>query len=337
MTTADRHTPPRHPALPPRAFLATPPNAAGALAVVQLAAEPDGGLAALGIAPIPVGGFALRDLLGVDRGLIARPAEHTLLLMPHAGKAVVRSLLDRLGALGFTLAPPEHPRLRYPEARSVIEALALDALARAHSPAAIDLLLAQPARWAGAGLDPDRPDLASSPTPRDRRLRRLIDPPLIVALGPPNVGKSTLLNTLAGRSVALVADQPGTTRDHIGVSIDLSGLVVRYADTPGLRPDPDPIEEAAARIALDLARDADLLLLLGDAAHPPPTLPDSLGSSRDVLCVALRADLGRPAWPHDLAVSCYAGADLDALAARLRDHLLPPADVHDPAPWRFWD
>ncbi len=57
---------------------------------------------------------------------------------------------------------------------------------------------------------------------RDRVLRRLIDPPLVVAIGPPNIGKSSLLNALAGRSVALVADEAGTTRDHVGGDAGIS-------------------------------------------------------------------------------------------------------------------
>src|SRR6185295_9623266 len=116
------------------------------------------------------------------------------------------------------------------------------------------------------------------------------DPPTVVAIGPPNIGKSTLLNALAGRSVAIVADEPGTTRDHVGVRLDLAGLVVNYIDTPGL--DPRGAHEAIQREAQDLARDAaraaDLVLLCSDPANAAPTgVP-----ARDTLRLGLRADLG---------------------------------------------
>src|SRR6185295_9068425 len=128
----------------------------------------------------------------------------------------------------------------------------------------------QPRRWQGA---PPR-----EAGERDRVLRRLIDPPLVVALGPPNVGKSSLVNALAGRSVSIVADEPGTTRDHVGVMLDLGGLVVRYVDTPGLRQGADELEREAVSGAMEVASRADLLLVCGDPTSLPTELPDGVSS-----------------------------------------------------------
>ena len=89
----------------------------------------------------------------------------------------------------------------------------------------------------------------SLPSPRDLRLRRLITPARVVVTGPTNAGKSTLLNALAGRAVAIAHHTPGTTRDAVAARIDLAGLVVDWFDTPGVRPDMDPIERAAAELA----------------------------------------------------------------------------------------
>lgn len=305
----------------------TPTSAPGAVAVVHLrapgAASLEEALARLQIRPVAVGQVRLRDLCGVDRGLVARFTPDTAHLFPHGGPAVQRALARALEAAGLSRAAPD-PERDYPEARTPLQARMLDALARAASPLAIDLLLDQPRRWEGA---PDRP-----PDDRDRILSRLIDPPLVAALGPPNVGKSTLVNALAGRAVALVADQPGTTRDHVGIILDLAGLVVRYVDTPGRRAAADPIEAEALAIARQVIDAADLLLLCGDAESPPPDSP----SVAPALRIALRVDLGAPAWPHDVAVCAPEGRGLRDLVTALRDRLVPPALLADPAPWRFW-
>jgi 50S ribosome-binding GTPase len=317
--------------------LQTPPTSSGAIAIVALAADSadslDEALDRLAIKPVPLGRVVLRSLAGIDDGIVARWTPTAAHLMPHAGTAVVRALALALIDAGIAEARPRDPRSEYPEAGSLVEARMLAALARAASPLAIDLLLDQPRRWTGAS----QPGAAVSGSDRDRVLRRLIDPPLVVALGPPNVGKSTLVNALAGRSVSIVADEPGTTRDHVGVIIDCAGLVVRCADTPGLREDPsDSIEAEAAGIAMRLAADADLVLLCGDAAAAPPQVGALRGS---FLRMATRIDLGTPAWPHHAAV-CARGRDgrgIESLVALIRDTLVPPAALADPAPWKFWE
>ena len=126
----------------------------------------------------------------------------------------------------------------YPEAGDRLEAESLAAMARAASPAAIDLLAHQPSLWrmalrrhsAGGGHDPDHAG-AGSLTDRHRVqilgrsevLDRLIDPSLVVVVGQPNVGKSTLTNQMLGRSVSIVADLPGTTRDWVAGLAEISG------------------------------------------------------------------------------------------------------------------
>jgi tRNA modification GTPase len=99
----------------------------------------------------------------------------------------------------------------------------------------------------------------------------------VVALaGPPNVGKSTLLNRLARREVAIVTDIPGTTRDPIEVALDLGGVPVVLVDTAGVRETRDPIEAEGVRRAIARAGSADLVLWLveaSDSTVPPP--PDA--------------------------------------------------------------
>jgi tRNA U34 5-carboxymethylaminomethyl modifying GTPase MnmE/TrmE len=305
--------------------LMTPPGA-GAVAIIQVHGDIEATFAACGIAPVAVGEVRLRELAGVDRGLVARFTEGMCQLMPHGGVAVVRSLLAELNKRGIgedpavTAGPPY-----YPEARSEVEARALAVLKRAASPLALDLLLAQHQLWS-------RPGAASDPR-RDRVLNRLIDPPLVVAVGASNIGKSTLVNALAGRSVSIVADEPGTTRDHVGVMLDLAGLVVRYVDTPGLRAGAGELEQQAVEGAMALARRADLLLLCGDATAAPPALPWPLAER---MVLALRSDLGEPAFRSDAAVSASRAEGIAELVGAVRERLVPESALRDPRAWRFW-
>ncbi len=85
----------------------------------------------------------------------------------------------------------------------------------------------------------------------------------VAIVGPPNVGKSTLLNALAGRDAAITSDIAGTTRDVIEVRMDLDGLAVTFLDTAGLRETTDSVEMIGVSRALDRARNADLRVFLG--------------------------------------------------------------------------
>lgn len=99
---------------------------------------------------------------------------------------------------------------------------------------------------------------------RSERLRE----GLVVAIaGPPNVGKSTLMNALARREVAIVSPYAGTTRDVIEVQLDLDGYPVTVIDTAGIRESRDPIEQEGVRRARARAAEADLVLWLSDPQH----------------------------------------------------------------------
>ena len=93
---------------------------------------------------------------------------------------------------------------------------------------------------------------------------RLRDGFTVVIAGPPNVGKSTLMNALAGRDVAITSPIPGTTRDLIEVFLDLRGYPVILVDTAGIRDAHDPIEQEGVARARRKAESADLMLWLDD-------------------------------------------------------------------------
>lgn len=327
---------------PPRWSLETPGTGLGAISVFRLSASAsegdlDGWLAAHGLGGVAEGGFGVRSLFGVDEGVVARFSALEAWLMPHGGPAVLRALARALDGVGAEREVRSDPRSRYPEARSPFEAFLLDALARAASPRAIDLLLDQPRRWGKLAPDPALDEMGVDE--RERALARLIEPPLVVVEGEANIGKSTLLNALAGSAVALTADAPGTTRDHVGALLTLDGLTVRWVDTPGLREGGGvgPEEGEAARISRTLRGSGDLVLLCGDPTHAPPPA----AGAEDAMRVLLRSDLGDAGtvWGEveaEVSVSARTGAGLSGLATAVREHLLPTRWLEDGRAWRFW-
>src|SRR3982075_2699725 len=99
------------------------------------------------------------------------------------------------------------------------------------------------------------------------RSERLRDGLVVAIAGPPNVGKSTLMNQLARREVAIVSPHAGTTRDIIEVQLDLDGYPVTVIDTAGVRDTDNPVEQEGVRRARARAAEADLVLWLVDDEH----------------------------------------------------------------------
>jgi tRNA modification GTPase len=97
------------------------------------------------------------------------------------------------------------------------------------------------------------------------RSERLRDGIVVTIAGPPNVGKSTLINQLARREIAIVSPHAGTTRDVIEAQLDLDGYPVTVIDTAGIRETDDPVEQEGVRRARARAEEADLVLWLADA------------------------------------------------------------------------
>jgi tRNA modification GTPase len=133
----------------------------------------------------------------------------------------------------------------------------------------------------------------------------------IVILGAPNVGKSSLLNSLARRDVAIVSDVAGTTRDMIEVRLDLGGYPVTLVDTAGLRESEDRIEQEGVRRALERAARADLRLRLFAPGEDVTAGPDELA-------VLNKSDIAEGcAASGALAISVKTGAGIPDLLARL--------------------
>ncbi|MBP7252126.1 MAG: tRNA uridine-5-carboxymethylaminomethyl(34) synthesis GTPase MnmE [Alphaproteobacteria bacterium] len=167
-----------------------------------------------------------------------------------------------------------------------------------------------------------------------RRGERLRDGYQIAILGAPNAGKSSLLNWLAQRDAAIVSAIAGTTRDIVEVQFDLGGYPVVLADTAGLREATDLIEQEGIRRAKARAQQADLKLLVFDAAALPELDPFTLDQANDSsLIIINKTDLlTKPAddcaWektlggPHKpIFVSLRTGDGMAAFLTALQDHV----------------
>ena len=133
----------------------------------------------------------------------------------------------------------------------------------------------------------------------------------VALVGAPNAGKSSLLNALAAREVAITAPSAGTTRDVLEARLVMEGYLVRLIDMAGLHESEDPVEREGMRRARMEAAEADLcLLLIAPDAPPPPDMPG--------LSVRTKADLGTASGPG-LGVSARTGEGLEALRAAIAD------------------
>ena len=158
----------------------------------------------------------------------------------------------------------------------------------------------------------------------------------VVIVGAPNAGKSSLLNALAGSDVAIVSDEPGTTRDLIEIKLDLNGLPVLVTDTAGLRETEGKVEKIGIDRARERASAADLVITLTDLSDPvAPVLDDvedgvtlRLGTKSDLASSPVGA-------AYDLVISTRTGEGLDDLLETLTKRAeFAAGNLSDPLPTR---
>lgn len=314
----------------------TPTQRAGAIAVVQINHfNPQ----SIGLPHPGVHRLKLVDFHGIDQGVLMGLEGPQMLFMPHGGIAIVRAISEHLTKLGVPAIAQVDPVEAYPEADCEIEAWCLSALSEASSPIAVDVLLEHLRRWRFLNIntiaqteDAEAMDDACS-------LRHVLFPPTVAAVGRANVGKSSLINMLVGQQVALVADVAGTTRDHVGVPVDLGGLVVRWVDTPGV--DERIGDQEELEIASRVVAQADLVVHCIDALDDDGVLDSRLSSvinsSVPYIRVGTRSDRGEHACACDLKVSVGTHSQgIAELVELIRGTLLPNQVTEDPRPWRFW-
>ncbi len=155
----------------------------------------------------------------------------------------------------------------------------------------------------------------------DRRGERVREGVEIVVAGPPNAGKSSLVNAIARRDVAIVTAEPGTTRDMIEVRLDLDGYAATLVDTAGLREAEGVVEKEGVRRAVERAARADIVLWLGDVREgrvTPPALAAQVvyvGTKLDLIDSASERDSIRADFDH--GVSSLTGEGVAELLAGL--------------------
>jgi tRNA modification GTPase len=287
----------------------------------------------------------------------------------HGGRAVIDALLSALAALGlrpagageFTRRAVENGKLDLTQAEAIADlvdaetsAQRLQAL-RQYDGSLAELYegwrddLIRSVAWAEAAIDFSDEELPADMLAKTKlgiskiveKIKRhtndssrgeiLREGLHLTVIGPPNAGKSSLVNALARRDVAIVAETAGTTRDVIEVRMDLGGYPVTVADTAGLRDTSEAIEAEGVRRALVRAEAADLVLLLldGSAADPMAGLP---ANTRADLTIFNKSDLPWPGKRDGIAISLRTGAGLDSMIAALTDAVRERLESPNEAP-----
>lgn len=278
----------------------------------------------------------------------------------HGGRAVVDAILSALGQIDgvrealpgeFTRRAFEHGRIDLTEAEGLADLI--EAETEAQRKAALALaeggLRRHVASWQEELIDlsakaeraidyaeedePGDPELARECGVLATELRRWLDRPRaeplkdgvrVVVAGPPNAGKSSLVNAIAGQERAIVTDVPGTTRDHIEVPLALAGLPILLTDTAGLRQTADRVEAIGVARAESLVEAADIVVWLGE--------PEDAPSHPRLVQVHPKADLAEagPAPDRSIAVSSKTGEGLATLLEAMGERakaLLPAEDA----------
>ena len=197
----------------------------------------------------------------------------------HGGLRVVERVLLLLQRLGAKIERDADLAVAR-SAKTPIEADVLHALSRAKTKRAVRFLAGQrvalPAELESIVEACERNEdtgraMLEALLDRSRPARLLVEGATLAVLGPVNAGKSTLLNRLFAPSRSLVSDEPGTTRDWVGVDTAIEGIPIEAIDTAGLRLGADAIEQEAVNRGLQRVRDADVQLLVLDGAADFPS------------------------------------------------------------------
>lgn len=280
-------------------------------------------------------------------------------LQIHGGRAVTRAVLDALGAVpGLRMAEPgefarrafNNGRIDLAQAEGIADLVDAETESQRRQ-ALLQVAGTQSALYTGwrarvieasalveAAIDfSDEADVASDALARARTVaadlladvRRHLDDGhrgeilrdgfRVVIAGPPNTGKSSLLNALARRDAAIVSEEAGTTRDVIEVRLDLGGLPIIVADTAGIRSTSSKVEQEGIRRTIARASDADLVIWLVDATAPQWSPPDELASNAPLVVLNKIDAAGQKTPRSAIQVSAKTGLGIDDLLHHIAD------------------
>jgi tRNA modification GTPase len=274
--------------------------------------------------------------------VVCRRADDEIEIHCHGGEAAARLIVDSL--VERACRPVGWTSWIRRQASDPFAVEALEVLARSTTLRCAALLLDQYRGALGKELELclrllESADEASLDAARirlqslaDRSLvgRHLVEPFHVVIAGQPNVGKSSLLNTLAGYQRSIVFDQPGTTRDVVTVRTAIDGWPVELSDTAGLRSSGDRLESAGVQLSLARMKAADLVILVFDASQPWQDSHNHLAEKwPDAVVVSNKADLILPPLPdrQGLFTSATARTGIDEIVNVVAGRLVP-----DPPP-----
>ena len=145
----------------------------------------------------------------------------------------------------------------------------------------------------------------------------------VVIAGAPNAGKSSLMNAIAGREVAIVSDEQGTTRDVLEVRLDLEGFLVVLKDTAGLRDTDSKVEREGIRRAKDELDNADLVLYLIEPGSKQQGHALDLSAVNNSIVIGTKSDIEHSIWPikPDICISTSSSKDIDVLLNLIKEKL----------------
>ncbi|MBI3678553.1 MAG: tRNA uridine-5-carboxymethylaminomethyl(34) synthesis GTPase MnmE [Proteobacteria bacterium] len=287
----------------------------------------------------------------------------------HGGPAIVRALLEALGGKTglrpadpgeFTRRAVENGKFDLTQAEALADLIEAETegqrkqALRQYEGALGELYeswrtrLIRAAAWAEAAIDfsdeelPD--DLLGQARATGLRILREISSHLadshrgeliregvyLTLIGPPNSGKSSLLNALAKRDVAIVSEVPGTTRDVLEVRLDLGGYPVIVSDTAGLRPTVDPVEAEGVRRATNRAQTSDITILLLDGTVVNSA--EGLEEQQASFVVWNKADRPWPARHEGIKISAKTGEGLPELLTFLAKKVREELEVKSNSP-----
>ena len=279
-------------------------------------------LVALGSRPAEPGEFTRRAFLNGRMDLVEAEAVHDLIAAETDAqrRQALRQLDGELGRVYRKWS--EQLRFMLAQQEALIDFPDEDL------PPEVEALLA-------ATLDSLRVEIAAHLNDA-RRGEKLREGLVFAISGAPNVGKSSLINALAERDVAIVSSAPGTTRDALETRVVLGGVPVTLVDTAGLRETADPVEAEGVRRARARVEDADLVIEVV-AAGAAGEISDKVEVRKEHslsprLLIANKSDLGGVAAENAIAVSALTGAGLDTLRDRLAREARALTETAGPPP-----
>jgi tRNA modification GTPase len=269
--------------------------------------------------------------------IVARRTANQVEVHCHGGAAAVRAVIERLQVHG---CEPMSWRdwLRHADS-DPIRAAAQIALADAPTTRTAAILLdqyqgaltaaiEQASTAAAAGNWSDVIDVLDKLLLRSKVGLHLTAPWQVVIAGPPNVGKSSLMNALVGYQRAIVCDLPGTTRDVVGATTAIDGWPIQFSDTAGLHDTLDELESAGIERATAALATADLILLVEEPTLSTPNIANRLPPETPLLRALNKIDLlAAASGPHseqfDVHTSALTGEGIDTLIAAIGRALIP--------------